>query len=231
LTDSSVAEQLSAMGEVTSAGQSGNCFARWALEKILPIDPIGWVRSPDMYLNALTGIAGVQKVCRSSLGGRRYHDSNLSMQNVLDFRAVTILPRLYRAIGEFVGQKTLEEDYHPRPMPYHWLSRLISLRVNKAHAFPDDTVAGLAREAIRSIRLKRATGFGRRLCLFSALVVIVTFPPPLLRAILPVSVSMMRLNPLLTVRKILRGKANRPQHWRAAFSQAEPSGRKMQASQ
>jgi glycosyltransferase involved in cell wall biosynthesis len=219
-----LAAYLELYGYIPSGAQSCNAYADWALRKVLPLDAECWWRAPDAYLNALTTAQGRVGVIERPLGGYRIHPSNLSLQNSAlvgtETAATLVHTKMHAAILGFVGSERWA-SMRPRLPTYHWMHRLLSLRLNPNHPFTGDRLMSIAARCLVSIAERPHTSLRRRLLLVTALFGSVLLPHAVLDRLLEPA---MRF-----VRRCQYPSSFRPdQHWRRAVvgstaAPAEPS--------
>lgn len=215
LVDLSLEEQLSRFGHVMSGGQTCNAYAAWALRHIFPLDEKIWICACDACLNALTMVQGRTKLLHQPLGGYRFHESNLTLRNSLDIGVhayvVLIHPSLHETLKDFVGSEQWK-SFKPVLPAFHWVHRLLSLRLNPSHPFCSDRLLPVLLASVNALRRIPGTGLGRQLFLLSGIVVIAIVPRGLLRRLLPVVLRAAR-----AANQPRRGRAV-ARHWRDVFS-------------
>ena len=96
-------ESMARHGLIFNVCQSCNAYRRDVLADIFPLDARAWPRAPDVYLNAVSTLAGRTAIIDAPLGGYRVHGRNLSLQNSVDVSAnhhiLNIHPRLDSELG------------------------------------------------------------------------------------------------------------------------------------
>jgi glycosyltransferase involved in cell wall biosynthesis len=123
---------------ITSPG-SGNFYARWLLERIMPVPVSEWPQSVDSYAATFAGFYGEIGVIHEPLGFYRVHDCNMTRSVADD--GIDVL-QIERLMGRGLRLRTLIEkiarDLQVRPNPgivtRHWLYlklELAQLRLGK----------------------------------------------------------------------------------------------------
>lgn len=213
LNEESLPWNIATYGEVPSAGQTGNCYSRSALERILPLDPVVWLRSPESYLNALTSLLGRTVVLDQVLGAARSHDRNLSMSNVIDHKALLIHPNMYDAIRAFVGDASWHRDYCRRLPFYHWVNRLISYRLDRSHhPYRSDSLRTILQGCVDAARAQGSRRTRARIMVLAGLAFLALTPAVVLRHALPLALLTARGDGLFA-----RRSESPERHWRAVY--------------
>lgn len=184
------------LGTYPSTGTTGNAFARWALERLMPVPEERWRRQPDSYLILLIPFLGEALWLDRVLGCYRSHGSNQWTMEELS------LERLREQLhGEELREEALREwapefgievpdDWRLRN-PNHLQTRLASLRLDPPrHPYGDDRRWGLARAGVRAAL--GAPTFSRKKRLFFALWFLLTAAAPVGVARPIIEVSFLR---------------------------------------
>jgi glycosyltransferase involved in cell wall biosynthesis len=110
---------------ITTPG-SGNFYARWLLEKIMPIPTAEWPQSVDSYASTFAGFYGEIGAIQEPLASYRVHDSNMTRSVVDDSVDLSQIERLMsRQIRLKTLIKKIADDLQLDPSPgivtRHWL--------------------------------------------------------------------------------------------------------------
>lgn len=110
---------------ITSPG-SGNFYARWLLEYIMPIPTAEWPQSVDSYAATFAGFYGEIGVIQEPLGFYRVHHGNMTRSvanKAIDISQIERLMgrglRLRRLIEKIAGD--LKLSFNPGIVTRHWL--------------------------------------------------------------------------------------------------------------
>jgi hypothetical protein len=107
LAQGNVSRQVLHRGRYVTPVMSGNAYARWALERIMPIPETDFRISADGYLVALTALHGRVVAIDDELGVYRVHGSNAWAPHGVDAARLRALIRhdlaRYRAVAETNG--------------------------------------------------------------------------------------------------------------------------------
>jgi glycosyltransferase involved in cell wall biosynthesis len=146
---------------------SGNVYARWFLQQILPCSEAGIGASTDLYATVLAPIYGRVGVCAEVLGRYRLHGRNMYglgvTKSVHELRQ-TLLPIVasQRALQSHCARlnKRVRSNFYCAS-PYFAKLRLISLKaVPATHPFPEDRISELVRHGIAAtLRRSASTGW------------------------------------------------------------------------
>jgi glycosyltransferase involved in cell wall biosynthesis len=128
---------------ITTPG-SGNFYARWLLERIMPVPVAEWPQSVDSYAATYAGFYGEIGAIQEPLGCYRVHDSNMTRSvadNSID------LPQIERLMGrglrlrKLIEQIAADLQLHANPgiVTCHWLYLKLELAQLR---FLDDTSFG-----------------------------------------------------------------------------------------
>lgn len=110
---------------ITTPG-SGNFYARWLLEQIMPVPVTEWPQSVDSYAATFAGFYGEIGAIQEPLGFYRVHDNNMTRYVADDSIDLSQVERL---MGRGLRLRALIEkiarDLHLQPNPgiviHHWL--------------------------------------------------------------------------------------------------------------
>lgn len=146
---------------------SGNCFARTALEKIMPIPEQEWKINADVYLLSAV-LFGGEIYLAQPLAKYRVHGDNGSRQAdaVSDARSrLNHHLKLHRALNRLTGGRIASLEKWLEASTEHWTLRIMSLRERPAdHPWPD-RLSGLILRAVKAAWRKPGRNFRRRLAL------------------------------------------------------------------
>jgi len=213
-----IEQQFARFGEAMSACQSANAYATAALLDVMPIEPSAWPFPPDCYLNALTSVMGRVVLLADPHGGYRMHRRNFTLLNTLDGRKCAAIAathvRLHETVRDFVGDARWE-DFAPILPTFHWLHRLLSLRMApQLHPFARDRRGKTLLRALGAICRSGSAGWGRKLTLFAGAMMIVLLPQGLLRRALP---GMLLAARAARYRGLFLQRWSRGRHWRQIY--------------
>jgi Glycosyl transferase family 2 len=187
-------------GYYPSAPTSGNAYARWALERILPVRPGTWRMGIDGLLNAASALQGRVVSLDRSLGAYRHHGRNHSEASGVTLEKIrrdlmneTNREAAILAEVESRSGRRLNRSLSLR-IPGHCKCRLLSLRLDPAsHPYPGDQVWDLARAGIAASWCFPHHGLGKRLFATLGFAVLPLLPASWLRPWLePIVVSRKR---------------------------------------
>ena len=146
-------------GRYTTPAMSGSAYARWVLEKVLPMPEPPYVYAADACLNNCVVFHGPLTAIQEPLGIYRVHGNNDSLGNVLsaDVRRVRyLMAREVQNDAVFAAElrrlgigRCTEARYR-----YHQRLKLraLSWKIDRAqHPKTGDTAASLARMAFRAV--------------------------------------------------------------------------------
>jgi len=167
-TESVVASLLST-GRYVTPVMSGNAYARWALDAVMPIPEADFRYSADGYLVSTVPFYGEVRAIERALGRYRVHGANYWLADSVDADAVrrrlehdrirNSAMRQHAARCGLVADPTLE--LHDRA---HLTARLASLRLDAAtHPDQDDTVGRLLAGGVRATLREAGYSWPRRL--------------------------------------------------------------------
>ena len=113
-------------GRYITAPTSGNFYARWLLEKIMPVPEEEWPQSVDSYAATFAGFCGEIGASREPLGFYRVHHSNAT--RAVAGELIDLL-QIERLMSRGIRLKTLIErvarEFHLSPNPgivtSHWM--------------------------------------------------------------------------------------------------------------
>jgi glycosyltransferase involved in cell wall biosynthesis len=148
--DGDVTGLLLESGSYPTSGPSGAAYARWALDRLLPIPEVEWRVAPDSYLALLAPFLGPVAAVREVIAGQRIHGGNKWATGELDpdrlrqhLEIDRLKERLLRTRLPSFG-RALPDDWLFRN-PSHLQSRLAHLRLRpESHPFPRDRRLRLA---------------------------------------------------------------------------------------
>lgn len=229
-------ESMRRFGCIMDVGQSFNAYRRSAIERVFPLDTEGWMRAPDVFLNAVSAAAGDTAFIDAPLGGYRVHSRNLSLINSLDVAknhySLRIIPQLHAELIALLGPDRTKEIGLSLPL-VHWRNRLASYRLSpENHPYPNDRRGALVAKNIELIRRRIWTSQARQAVLIAGTLALAYLPRSMLRLVYPRMARVARHVSLfrggrLPFRQSAPASVRRGMHWRQAF-RAMPLG-KLQA--
>ena len=222
-------ESMRRYGCMIGIGQSYNAFRRDVLEQVFPINPEGWMRAPDVLLEAVCAAAGPTAFIDAPLGGYRVHDRNLSLLNALDVTknhyALRIIPQLHADLIALLGAERAKDIGLSLPLG-HWRNRLASYRLSpETHPYPRDQRSQLVANILERIRTRVWTSRARQAVLIAGTFGLAYIPRPILRRLYPWFARIARDVGLFrggrrTFRRHAPTKVRPGMHWRHAFQPA-----------
>lgn len=219
-------ESMRRFGCIMDVGQSFNAYRREALEPAFPLDTEGWMRAPDVFLNAVSAAAGDTAFIDAPLGGYRVHARNLSLINSLDVAknhySLRIIPQLHAELVRLLGPERTKEIGLSLPL-VHWRNRLASFRLSpENHPYPNDTRRELVAKNIELIRKRIWTSLPRQLVLILGTLALAYLPRPVLRLVYARMARVARHVSLFRggrrpFRQTAPPGVHRSMHWHQAF--------------
>lgn len=227
-------ESMRRFGCIMDVGQSFNAYRRAAIEPAFPLDTEGWMRAPDVYLNAVSAAAGETAFIDAPLGGYRVHARNLSLINSLDVAknhySLRIIPQLHKELIALLGPDRTKEIGLSLPL-VHWRNRLASYRLSPGnHPYPNDSRAELVARNIELIRKRIWTSLPRQAVLVAGTLALAYLPRAVLRLVYPRMARIARHVSLFRggrtpFRQSAPPGVRRGMHWRQAFQVVPREGR------
>lgn len=229
----SFAESMQRYGCIMDVGQSFNAYRRSALEPAFPLDPQGWMRAPDVMLNAVSAAAGETAFIDAPLGGYRVHARNLSLINSLDVAknhySLRIIPQLHADLVRLLGPERTKEIGLSLPL-VHWRNRLASFRLAPdTHPYPRDQRTDLVAHNIELIRKRIWTSLPRQGVLVFGTLALAYLPRMLLQRVYPRMARVARRVSLFRggrrpFKQSVPAGVHRGMHWRQAFEAMTANG-------
>lgn len=179
-------------GFYPSPPTTGNAFARFFLDEVLPTSNGPWTRHIDTYLIALAPLYGEVTSLDQSLGYYRVHGKNMSGVG-LDIDVLRIRRRLNYV---FRAEDALRDHalrlgcplFGPLALnvPQHCKARLLSLLIDRTgHPFPEDRAWRLVAAGVKSTWRYPHFSLWKRIYSTAGFPVFVLLPRPWIRGILP----------------------------------------------
>lgn len=219
-------ESMRRFGCIMDVGQSFNAYRREAIKSAFPMSREGWMRAPDVYLNAVSAAAGETAFIDAPLGGYRVHPRNLSLINSLDVAknhySLRIIPQLHKELIRQLGPERTKEIGLSLPL-VHWRNRLASYRLSpENHPYPNDTRSQLVAKNVELIRKRIWTSLPRQAVLILGTLVLAYLPRPILRLVYARMARIARHVSLFRggrrpFRQTAAPSVRRGMHWRRAF--------------
>ena len=146
-------------GRYVTPATSGSAYARWALEKVLPMPEPPYVYAADAYLNNCVVFHGPLTAIQEPLGIYRVHGNNDSLGNVLSAdvpRMRYLMAREWQNDAVFAAELRRLGIARCTEARYRYYQRLklrtLSWKTDRAqHPKTGDTAASLARMAVRAV--------------------------------------------------------------------------------
>ena len=224
-------ESMRRFGVIMDVGQSFNAYRREAIAPAFPLDTQGWMRAPDVFLNAVSAAAGETAFIDAPLGGYRVHARNLSLINSLDVAknhySLRIIPQLHKDLISLLGPERTKAIGLSLPL-VHWRNRLASYRLSpEDHPYPDDKRSRLVAKNIQLIRKRIWTSLPRQGVLVMGTLALAYLPRRVLRLVYPRMARIARHVSLFrggrrTFRRSAPPGVSRGMHWRQAFWSVRP---------
>ena len=219
-------ESMRRFGCIMDVGQSFNAYRREAIKPAFPLDTEGWMRAPDVFLNAVSAAAGETAFIDAPMGGYRVHARNLSLINSLDVAknhySLRIIPQLHAELIRLLGPERTKEIGLSLPL-VHWRNRLASFRLSaENHPYPDDTRRELVSRNVELIRKRIWTSQPRQAVLVLGTLALAYLPRPALRLVYARMARIARHVSLFRggrrpFRESAPPSVRRGMHWRQAF--------------
>lgn len=179
---------LSCPDDIAWQPTSGNAFARHALERVLPMDPLPYRLCADYHLSTLVPLHGPVHALDEAGGDYRIHGGNGHIRRTtLDRvradvrRTVTTRASLIDAARE-LGYPGLPDDPTAVASISHSALRAVSFRFGPStHPVTSDTRFDLALLGVRSARARRDLAWSRRIGASVWTVALLVLPRPLVR--------------------------------------------------
>jgi glycosyltransferase involved in cell wall biosynthesis len=189
LASGNVADLLLKKGKYISSPNSGNVYARSALERILPIPEDAWGHN-DCYLETLTPFYGSVIAFDEPLGFYRIHDQNKSGVSLLNTRKLQVLiqhnEQQSQLLKDFCSQKGL--PLFPEAGLNHWTHKKLVLTLAKMDG--RDSAFRTALEMIRSVwRSSDELSLWARLRLIGWALAVVVLPRPAVDSVMELAYS------------------------------------------
>jgi glycosyltransferase involved in cell wall biosynthesis len=186
LTNGDVRSILLSSGVYDTPPSSGNTYARFALDEILPMPEPQWRTAADLYCIFRTAFLGKVRAINCHLGLYRRHGSNMDAQAQISGKLIR-----YRLSLETRRDQLLFETAPKYGYSYplgsvskdfdHLKLRLASLLIEKeAHPFPEDTISSLTKRSLKAALSKRSFSMPKKLLFSIWVVALVLTPKPLL---------------------------------------------------
>ena len=134
---------------ITTPG-SGNFYARWLLEKIMPVPVAEWPQSVDSYAATFAGFYGEIGAIHEPLAFYRVHDSNMTRSvadEEIDLSQIERLLSRGRRLRLLIQRIAAELQLQPNPgiVTRHWL--YLKLEIAQLRLLKDEPIRNLLRKA------------------------------------------------------------------------------------